>query len=416
MGDTVRPWERHNGVRVNLAHDGLQHALGTSLTAPTATPALGSPSNDISPAVGGHTPTPSSTLGSPFAYEGRYGSTTPSSTLPRYEHRTTTASPHPLMQDDSSASTSTIQRYQTGRPSPSSWYSQPTGANNHSTEPSPAAPRAARISTTRRSPSPSRTFRLRPSPVLATRHLRTPPLFRPRPVPALTSQHGSPTSNPFRLRPSPTLSRAFVFTTADTTAYEPDTDRAFAHSQPRSRLPPRRVPHTPQRQITGAAQRGGSSGYTGHGYGYGGPAYSYVGSDGGLWDSVPVTRLGNMASPSSQVPPPQLWPDFSLRWLNNQIRPRKSETRRFTEIGIHDSDSDDYRHLSIAAATKAMKEMGQHIVVHSRVNADETEFIGSEVYEEYIRLDNDLLRASYKKPVPARTPLIFGDDGTVLVG
>lgn len=58
--------------------------------------------------------------------------------------------------------------------------------------------------------------------------------------------------------------------------------------------------------------------------------------------------------------------------------------------------------------------MGQHIVVHSRVNADETEFIGSEAYEEYIRLDNELLRASYKKPVPARTPLILGDDGTVL--
>lgn len=37
-----------------------------------------------------------------------------------------------------------------------------------------------------------------------------------------------------------------------------------------------------------------------------------------------------MASSSSLVPP-QLWPDFFLSWLNNQIRPRKSEIRRFTE-------------------------------------------------------------------------------------
>ncbi|EAQ90049.1 predicted protein [Chaetomium globosum CBS 148.51] len=423
MGDPARLWERQNGVRVTLAHDVLQRALGTSLTVPTATPILGSPSNDVSPAAGGHTPTPSSTLGSPFAYRGTYGRTTPSSTLPRYEHRTTTASPRPSTLGGSSAPASTIQRYPTRRPSPSGWYSRPPGANDHSTEPSPAAPRPARIATTHHSPSPSRTFRLRPSPVLAARHLRTPPPFRPRPVPALPSQHGSPTSDPFRLRPSPTLPRAFVFTTSNTTAYESDSDRAFARSQLRSRLPPRRVPHTPQRQITGAAQRGWSSGYTGygHGHGYGGPTYSYGGGDGSIIHFGPhqcslTGHLGrDMASSPSQVPPPQLWPDFSLSWLNNQIRPRKSEIRRFTEIGIHDSDSDDYRHLSIAVATKAMKEMGQHIVVHSRVNADETEFIGSEAYEEYIRLDNELLRASYKKPVPARTPLILGDDETVLV-
>lgn len=60
--------------------------------------------------------------------------------------------------------------------------------------------------------------------------------------------------------------------------------------------------------------------------------------------------------------------------------------------------------------------MGQHIVVHSRVNTDETEFIGSEAYEEYVRLDNEPLHASYKDPVPARTSLIFHDDGIVPVG
>jgi hypothetical protein len=37
-----------------------------------------------------------------------------------------------------------------------------------------------------------------------------------------------------------------------------------------------------------------------------------------------------MASSSSQIPS-QLWPDFTLSWLNNQIRPRKSGVRRFTE-------------------------------------------------------------------------------------
>jgi hypothetical protein len=60
-----------------------------------------------------------------------------------------------------------------------------------------------------------------------------------------------------------------------------------------------------------------------------------------------------------------------------------------------------------------MKEAGQHIVVHSRVNADETEFIGSEAYEEYVRVDNELLRASYKNPVPARTSPILLDDWSI---
>ena len=38
----------------------------------------------------------------------------------------------------------------------------------------------------------------------------------------------------------------------------------------------------------------------------------------------------DMPSSTNQIPHP-LWPDFTLSWLNNQIRPRKSEIRRFTE-------------------------------------------------------------------------------------
>ncbi|KAH6855342.1 hypothetical protein B0I37DRAFT_402132 [Chaetomium sp. MPI-CAGE-AT-0009] len=397
MADPPRLWERRNGARVSLASDTLQRALGTSLTTTSASASTSGPSShSTTPAAGGQTSTSSSSaLGSPFSYTGTHGSTTRFGALPRYEHRTTTPS-HPSTLDDSSASTPTFQHYLTRRPSPISWY--PSAAPRHDPLAPPTSAHRARSPPTRRrvrSPSP---FRLRPSdPVLPPRRRRSasPSLSRRSPL-----RRRSPIASSFRLRPSPVLPRAYTFTTANSTAaYQPNMGRA--RSPPRGRSPSGpSLPYTPPHQITGGLGNGPSG------------------------DEVPGCQL----------------------WLNNQIRPRKSGMRRFTEyvagigmvqvnehrrnrelpvfefatilIGIHDSDSDDYRHVTIAAATKAMKEMGQHIVVHSRVSTDETKFIGSEAYEEYVRLDNDLLRASYRDPIPARTSFMPHDDGpgTVPVG
>jgi hypothetical protein len=63
-----------------------------------------------------------------------------------------------------------------------------------------------------------------------------------------------------------------------------------------------------------------------------------------------------------------------------------------------------------------MRDTGQHVVVHSRVSLDWSEFIGSRVYEEYVRVDDKFLRASYSDPIPVRTSLVPQDDGVVPVG
>ncbi|KAK3298118.1 uncharacterized protein B0H64DRAFT_453263 [Chaetomium fimeti] len=251
MVDPLRPWERRNGARVSLASDALQRAVGTSLTAPTSASTAG-PSHNTTSAVRGHTSTPSSALGSPFAYTNANGNTTHFGALPRYEHRTTTTS-HSSTLDDSSATNPTLQSHPTRRPSPSGWHPSTTPGHDPLTPTTSAHHARTPPARRRRSPSP---FRLRPSP---SPRRRTP----------------TPSSS-FRLRPSPTRPRAFIFTTADTAAaaYQSDTDHIRSPCRGRGCSPARLSPPpcTPPHQIRGAPGGGGWSGYSAYGYD-GGSAY-----------------------------------------------------------------------------------------------------------------------------------------------
>jgi len=54
-------------------------------------------------------------------------------------------------------------------------------------------------------------------------------------------------------------------------------------------------------------------------------------------------------------------------------------------------------------------------VVYSRVSIEKTEFIGSEAFEDNIRVDDTALRTSYKALILARISLIPREDGSVPV-
>ncbi len=82
------------------------------------------------------------------------------------------------------------------------------------------------------------------------------------------------------------------------------------------------------------------------------------------------------------------------------------------------SDSDPFPHATIAAATKAMRETHQYVVVHARTSPDQSEYIGSVGYvdEVEIKQDSEELRASYRDPISVRTSLLPRKDGSVPVG
>ena len=85
--------------------------------------------------------------------------------------------------------------------------------------------------------------------------------------------------------------------------------------------------------------------------------------------------------------------------------------------GVHMSDSDPFPHATIAAATEAMRERHQYVVVHARMSPDQSEFIGSVAYvdEVEIKQDSEELRASYRNPIPIRASLLLRNDGSVPV-
>jgi hypothetical protein len=83
------------------------------------------------------------------------------------------------------------------------------------------------------------------------------------------------------------------------------------------------------------------------------------------------------------------------------------------------SPSDQFPHITIAAATAEMQKLKQHIVVHSRTDVLDHRvaiFKGGRAYVENTKNDGRDLRKSYEQPFTIRNSLAPQEAGTYPVG